>query len=239
MKPKCPCHYISLTVRPTSFRSFISVGLYIFLFFGVKASATEAVFKYIKDNRDSITTNIIISDTLPNELITYLNKGVPISIEYRIELWKERTRWFDKLVDTVNVNYNIRYDPWEKIYTVLQSTGNLSIECEMRELREALDLTNSTSDRKLALDGREALYYLIGQLSIKTMSFSNYKEVESWLRGGISNAKKPNLEEAPDKFGEFIFNTALKISGLKNLSRQIKSPKFTPSQIQTLYLNKN
>ena len=58
------------------------------------------------------------------------------------------------------------------------------------------------------------------------MSLSNLKEVESWLKGEISGAKKPDIKDAPDKLGEFLFNTALKISGLKNISEEIRTPFF-------------
>jgi hypothetical protein len=198
---------------------------------GSTAEAAQPAFRYIKYENGTILTSFAIQDSLPQELITYLNKGVPISFDYEVELWKVRQGWFDKLLDKTAISFQVRYDPWEKQYSVLQTLRDLTIENTLKGERETIDLVNSSGRISFAISDTAGLYYIVGRLAIKTMSFSNFKEVESWLKGGISGAKKPDLQEAPDKFGEFVFDLALKISGLKNISDEVKSQEFMISQL--------
>lgn len=214
---------------------------YFFIFTSIPIAATEAsqpAFRYIKYENGMILTSFAIQDSLPQELITYLNKGVPISFEYEVELWKVRQGWFDKLLDKAAISFQVRYDPWEKQYSVLQTSGDLTIENTLKGERETIDLVSSSGRNSFALSDTGGIYYLVGRLAIKTMTFSNFKEVESWLKGGISGAKKPDLQEAPDKFGEFVFDLALKISGLKNISDEVKSQEFEISQLPLIYPSK-
>jgi hypothetical protein len=200
--------------------------LALLLFAGPVSQAVEPVFKYISHDSVAIETRFEIADSLPSELIGFINKGVPVLFEYRLELWRDRSGWFDKLLDAAETSLKVRFDPWEKEYSVIQNSGNLVIENTLRSQREALELLTSIGPETLAIDDTSGIFYLVGRLNIKTMSFSNYKEVESWLKGGVSDAKKPDLDEAPSKLGEFVFDMALRISGLRNISREVKSPRF-------------
>ena len=199
------------------------------------AGAAQPAFRYIKYENAKILTSFAIQDSLPQELMAYLNKGVPISFEYEIELWKVRQGWFDKLFDKAAISFQVRYDPWEKQYSVLQTSKNLTIENTLKGERETIDLVSSSGHNSFALNDTSGIYYLVGRLAIKTMTFSNFKEVESWLKGGISGAKKPDIQEAPDKFGEFVFDLALKISGLKNISDEVKSQEFKVNQLPMMF----
>jgi hypothetical protein len=191
-----------------------------------KARALEPVFKYINSDSSSIQTGLVISDSLPAELIGYINKGVPILFDYRLELWRARSGWFDKLAGASEAIFKVRYDPWDKKYSVVENRGDLIIENTLHSEREAIELLSSSGIDTLVADDPQGVFYLVGRLTIKTMSFSNYKEVESWLKGGISNAGKPEIEEAPSKIGEFVFNLAMRVSGLRDISREIRSPDF-------------
>jgi len=137
-----------------------------------------------------------------------------------------KTSFVDKLVDNVGIVYRLRYDTWEKRYTVISEQPNIAIEHILEEDREAVDLVKSSGRLMMSIDDQSGDYYIVGKLTIKTMSLSNLKEVESWLKGEISGAKKPKIRDAPDKFGEFLFNTALKVTGLKNISEEIRTPFF-------------
>jgi hypothetical protein len=211
------CHNLGIFLIPM---------VLIVLFSSITISAIEPAFQYIKIENAKLVTKIVITDSLPTELVTYINKGVPILFQYKIELWRERPGWFDELQERNEVSYKVRYDPWEKEYSVVQLGRDQTIENALRDQREAIDLLKSTGPVSFSVSDTGKVFYLTGELTIKTMSFTNFKEVESWLKGEISNARKPDLKEAPDKIGEFVFDMALKISGIKNNSSTISSSKF-------------
>jgi len=195
------------------------------------AGAIEPAFQYLRYEDSQILTRLNIADSLPSELIAYINKGVPISSEYALELWRVRPGWLDEMVDRVTINYRIRFDSWEKEYTVVQAKAGLVIENTLYEEAEAIELLTSSGQVAFAANDTSGEFYLTGSIIIRTMSFSNFREVESWLKGEVSDIKKPNLDNAPNKVGEFIFNMALKISGLKNYSGEMKTAAFRPGNL--------
>jgi hypothetical protein len=205
---------------------YLIVILLVVLLSSVSGQAIEPSFQFIKIQNTQLITIISIIDSLPAELVTYINKGVPVLFQYKIELWRERSGWFDELQERNEVSYKVRYDPWEKEYSVVQVGRDQTIENTLRNQREAIDLLMSTGPVSFSVSDTDKVFYLTGELTIKTMSFTNFKEVESWLKGEISNAQKPDLKEAPDKIGEFVFDMALKISGIKNISNAISSQRF-------------
>jgi hypothetical protein len=197
------------------------------------ARALEPAFQYVRFEEGRIFTRLVEPDSLPAELIGYINKGVPIAAEYTIELWRARASWFDGLAEKISIDYRIRFDPWEKEYAVVRSAQNLVIENILDDEDEAIEMLTSSGQVAFSNFDSLAEYYLTGSLVIKTMSFSNFREVESWLKGEVSDIKKPNLEDAPEDVGEFIFNLALKISGLKSHSGDTQSGIFIPSRLKT------
>lgn len=198
----------------------------ILLFPHAVSKAINLEFSAVEFEGGKISTKLLVGDSLSAELMGYIKKGVPVSFEYKMELWESRAGWLDKHLDNDEVIHNIRYDTWENEYTIYSRRSDLTIESHLDGDREAMDLVKSSGRLKMTPEDTVGQFYITGKLTIKTMSLTNLREVESWLKGEISGAKKPDIKDAPDKFGEFIFNTALKISGLRNVSEEIRSPFF-------------
>jgi hypothetical protein len=209
-----------------SFRKTLLATLVISLLPLSISKAVNLEISPIKFENGAVTAEISINDSLPSNLTAYMKKGVPISFDYKLELWRSRAGWLDKLVDNVGIVYRLRYDTWDKGYTIISEQSRLTVEYILEEVREASDLVKSSGRLRMSIDDESGDYYIVGKLAIKTMSLSNLKEVESWLKGEISGAKKPKIRDTPDKFSEFLFNTALKVSGLKNISEETRSPFF-------------
>jgi hypothetical protein len=229
---------IELRGRLIGIREFIFASSILALLFG-SSIAQNPQFKFIRLSKSDIQVEIVISDSLPQELLSYIDKGVPVSFDYKFELWHENPGWFDQLASENFLSAKVRYDSWEKRYSVVQTSKNLTVENELTGQREAVELLCDTGPIALSSKDTSGVFYIYGYLTIKTMSFSNYKEVESWLKGGVSDVKTPQLQDAPDKVGEFVFNMAMKMSGLKNISREISSGRFRLGDLPLLTTGKN
>ena len=211
--------------------NFVACFLATFAVIASDTSALEPAFDYINHDNGRLLVQVSISDSLPKEVLEYIDKGVPISLEYDIELRVEKGGWFDGLSKRVVIDYKIRYDPWDMEYTIVQSSPELIVENILDDKLEALEMIMSSGPVIFIVPDSLAGYYLIASIVIKMMSFSNFKEVESWLRGEVSNLRGPAAENEPDKIGEFIFNMALKVSGIKSHSAEIRSRKFRLDQL--------
>jgi len=194
--------------------------------FAVSAGALELRFDSIVWAGDSLKIRFSSVDYGSDKLNEQVDKGIPVGIEYRLELWKVRPGWFDSQVSAIDINYRIRYDTWSKEYTVVKLDPDFIVEYSLRERREVFDLVMSDNRISLFCNNDSDKYFVTGKMTVKIMTLSNFKEVESWLKGEISDAEKPNLRETTDKVGEFLFDTALKITGLENRSKSVKSEFF-------------
>lgn len=188
--------------------------------------ATEIEFPHIRASNDTIFTECLQVDSLPARLTDYINKGVPVSFEYRVELWKVRRGWFDGRIGSFELEYKVRYDTWSKKYTVVQMDPHQIIEHILSDQRGLYDLVSECGPLGFIAEDRSAHYYLVGTLSIKVLTLSSFREVESWLKGEISKAEKPDIDSAGDKFGEFLFDAALKITGFENISARTRTENF-------------
>ncbi len=213
---------IPRTIRPI--KLFLAFGL---LFLYANAAALEIGFEYVNTKSDTITTELSIIDSLSAKLEEYIGKGVPVGFEYRIELWRVRQGWFDKRIAAYDITYRVRFDTWSKKYTVLEIKPDIIVENTLSRRREMFDLILSSERISLPFSDSTGVYYLVGKIVIRVLTLSNFREVESWLKGEISEVEKPNIRKAPDRIGEFLFNTALKITGLENVSKDIKTERFS------------
>ncbi len=207
---------------------FVS-GLSALLISMVSTSTADALdigFKYVESGGDTLETALVVIDSLPEKLHEYIDKGVPISFEYNVELWKVRSGWFDSRAVSGDIAYKIRYDTWEKRYTVLEITPLLVVENILPRKREALEMILSSGKMQIPVDYTNGDFYLIGKISVKVMTLSNFREVESWLKGEISEVEKPNIRDASNRIGEFLFDTALKVTGLENIAESIRTSNF-------------
>jgi len=209
----------------------IVFSLFVILSHSNSALSQEPVYKYVDILNDTLRVQVDIVDSLPDDLIKQINKGVPISFEFDLELWQKRSGWFDKLIEKQTISNRVRFDSWDKRFTVVRRAPALVVEHSLRKLRETLEIVMTTDSLNFAINDPSEFYYLVCQMTIESMSLSNFQEVESWLKGELSDPKPPKVEEAPDKFGEFIFNTALKLSGLKNISKEIRTEMFKLEQL--------
>ncbi len=154
----------SIRIRPIYLALLISV---------IATSSTWSSgieFRYLEFNQGSILTNLAVVDSLPARLIEYIDKGVPAAFEYRVEVWRTRRGWFDEHITDSKLTFRVRYDTWEKNYTVMQIKSDLTIEHILSRNREVLDLVTTTSRVSIPLDDTSGSFYLVGKLSIKIMT---------------------------------------------------------------------
>jgi hypothetical protein len=226
-----------IDIPPDKAREFSKNPSYIFMqmilpvifFLALVTSSAwglETRFRYVDIDSGSILTDFAIADSIPSHIVEFISKGVPVAFEYRLDLRKIRHGWFDGHMASRELTYRVRYDTWEKKYTVIEIRSGPIIEHILFDSREVFDLVTKTSRVSIPLNDTSGTFYLVGKLYIKTMTLSNFKEVESWLKGEIIGVKKPDMKSASDDFGEFLFNTALKITGLRNISDEIRTGNF-------------
>ncbi len=155
-----------------------------------------------------------------------LKHGRPLTFLYTVELWRERSHWFDSLVASHLLEVRLRYDPWQEIYAVAGLGPDIrqyltAEEAEMGVSRH-LHLKVAQLDNMRA----DCRYYLILRADIKTLTLHDLNEVEGWLRGEVKPGKEQGLS-----IPRSLMRMVLGVSGLGDRSALFRSDPFDGTRL--------
>lgn len=146
-----------------------------------------------------------------------MESGFPLHLEYRVELRKTRSGWFDQTVTDATVEFVAVYDPVRERFIVedARQTEYLDAEADLSRRLERVYLVQ--------LDPRDAgSYYYRATVSARTLSDEDVDEVFDWLRGD---------DDASDARGSGILTrTARKllvqVAALPSVTVSARTPEF-------------
>ena len=106
---------------------FFSLITYLSLTFANIENTIEIKQIELENDEDKIIINLEEISTLSPKIIELLERGIPIAFNLKIELIKENTFWFDKVINQNNFVYQIKYFSLRKVYEVIDINGNKKI----------------------------------------------------------------------------------------------------------------
>ncbi len=134
-----------------------------------------------------------LRNAIDKDLLESMHNGVPTLLRYKVDIWLDRTSWYDKLVESVSFAYKIHYDNWDTLYCVsnLRETAEdrigagdvaelIHLVCNQQRMRVCpISLLDSLSD-----------YYITVTAEIRSLSAERVKEIDSWLGGSGEEAEE-------------------------------------------------
>jgi len=153
--------------------------------------------------------------------LSALRQGLPVRLQYRLELWRSREGWLDEVARAVEWTVLVKHEPLLDQFAVVRFTPPRRVT-ENRyatpgALAEALGLPY-----QLPVAPQEpGRYYYSASLTVTTLSDSDLDQFERLLRSGLDpgNARGGSLAERARRL-------VLRIAGLPTLSLTGESPQF-------------
>jgi hypothetical protein len=104
-------------------RRFITILLFIFLsihFFPLPAMGNEAVIKgvLITQSVDYIHLYAKVNNAISKDMETAILAGVPVTITFLVDLYQERSLWFDRKAAGVVIKQAVQYNSVKKTFYV-------------------------------------------------------------------------------------------------------------------------
>jgi len=194
------------------------------------AVASKKVYRFrsITTQNDTLVVTFHVNDLMSNNVIEGLHKGMTAAIEYQVELWKERPRWWDKVVTDHYIRLKVSFDQWEKRFIIETASGvsRMLNEDQIRRRCEDLSSIPVAPISQLEDGGR---YRLAVKVILKPMSVENIQEIRRWLSGEVKqiNPKSITSEKAPDKkLSDWLTGVMLNLTGFGNRIITAKSDLF-------------
>ncbi|HEY2954259.1 MAG TPA: DUF4390 domain-containing protein [Candidatus Eisenbacteria bacterium] len=153
------------------------------------AAALEIETLATRENAGYLWADVALHDLFAPRVAESLSRGMPATLRLHADLWRRRSAWFDRLVNSFDAELRIRYDVWSRSYQ-LERHGSPPLSVS------SLDSVVTVLSRPLALRvGRVgdldpgARYYVVVAATLKPLSIEDVKEVEGWLSGEVEEKR--------------------------------------------------
>ncbi|QPJ65481.1 MAG: DUF4390 domain-containing protein [Candidatus Nitrohelix vancouverensis] len=191
----------------------LSVCLALALPQGAWAASPTLVNVGVAAKGNHITVSAVLTDSFPEEVLSAIESGVPMTFTFNIELRKDVALWADSLVGSNTVHHTVQYDSLKKVYRFTETGENITRKLMTRKRERYQKMMAMLDDIPLAplyrLNPNDKYYIRVkADLHIDRfwfpfnylLFFVPFNEMETtWARSSLLSLD-PELEETQEAF---------------------------------------
>ena len=214
-------------------RPWIVLVFFFFLLPGMPWAARGISFDNFRVQEEWLELDFEFEEGFSDEVVETLERGLPATVVYRIELWRSRARWFDRLEASRFLTFQVEHDPWIGAYRVRGPAMEPRLCPTLGDLEEeVLRLEGIRLTPLDRLKGEEAHYFAL-RAEVRPVELEQIREIEAWLEGTL-----PGDEKGQDEDGgiwnipERLFGFVADFAGFGEESIEAKSITFRPAALR-------
>lgn len=168
----------------------------------------------------SVVAHVDWPDAVPDFIADRLERGIPSTLGVQVELWRERSAWYDTSVGSWIYEAQLAREAWSGAYALITLDGatNADSLSTLRRMASQLDLP-------LPLGGTpidsNATYRVAVTAIVRPITASDLREVETWLGGELGTGRGPLLG-----IPRGLFGIVRDLSGLGDRREKARSGRF-------------
>jgi hypothetical protein len=135
----------------------------------------------------SLWVDVHWPNPLPGFVEERLRRGIPATVGYRAELWKERSGWFDSHLSTAGREMKVVRDPWSDSF-LMQLGDSSAVLGSMDDLLSTLANARIRIPLEREWCDRRSRYRVVVTVFVRPLTARDVGEVEGWLRGEIKGS---------------------------------------------------
>lgn len=203
------------------------------------APASESlVIEELAVRSDLLTATVRLRDGFDAETRSSIERGLPITVRYTVELWRKRRLWFDKQLDSRVRAFRVRWDPGEKLFSVSGAD-----RYRVRETFQSLDAAlERLSPRVLEVYPRSELedrstYYVVVEMAIQPLTVEEFRELDGWISGrirGEDGEPAPTDEDDGGGVSGAFFGFLIDLAGFGDKILEAETAGFKPAALPEL-----
>jgi Domain of unknown function (DUF4390) len=154
--------------------------------------------------------------------LTALREGLPVRLQYRLEVWRSRQAWLDDVQRQLEWTVVVRHEPLLDQFTVTRiGPANNGITQARYATPAALAAALGVGYRFPIAPREQGRYYYTASLAVATLSDSDLEKLDRILKGELdpTNGEGGSLAERARRL-------ILRLAGLPTLSLSASSDQF-------------
>jgi len=173
---------------------------------------------------EDLVIDLTIANLIDPATEETLARGVPVTLILDIEIWRERSAWFDHLEASRHLAYKLQLDAWDEVYVVRDAEGRQEVFLDLAEARGALAERPALRVVPLSMIAPDASYYIVVTAALKPLTVEDVEELEGWLSGEIKSgrAREVGLLGLP----KALFDVVMDVTGLGDRNDVKRTPSF-------------
>lgn len=171
-----------------------------------------------QDNLPRIRSSGLLAD---GKFVGLMRSGFPLRLHYRLELWRERSSWFDQFIRETSWDAVARNDPLADDFVLIRQGGSIRHYSTAEELAAALEIPYIVTMRPAGSAGDR--FYFVARLEVTTLNDTDLEELSRWLSGDVG----PTVQGG-ENFGDALARGAqralVRLAGLPRQRLEARSP---------------
>ncbi len=178
---------------------------------------------------DDLAVDLTLVNLIDAPTEEILERGVPVTLILDIEVWRERSAWFDRREASRHLAYKLQLDAWDEVYVVRDKEGRQEIFLDLAEARGALESRRDLHIAPLSVLRDDDNYYLVVTAALKPLTMEDVEELEDWLSGETET-------DGGDGFGllglpKAFFGLVMGVTGFQDRNDVLRTPSFNRAEV--------
>ncbi len=175
---------------------------------------------------DSLYVDFEITGLFTDHIRNGLARGLPMTYSYVLELWRERSGWWDALESRGICEFKIQRSVWDDLYMLDDRLGkNLSFQ-EIESLERHLCAREGEAVASIRELRADKSYYVVLIPTLRPLTIEDIREVEAWLTGEFEEGRKKTGLSTVGRLPRMIFGVFVDLAGLGDKSILARSGAF-------------
>ena len=170
------------------------------------------------DSAPRVQLTALLAD---GRFVELMRSGFPLRLHYRLELWRDRSNWFDQFVQEATWDAVARHDPLADDFVLIRSGGAVTRYATAEGLERALDVAY----RVQLFPRTNGRFYYFCRLEVTTLNDTDLEELTRWLKGEVSPAVTGD-GNVGDALARGVQRVLVRIAGLPRLTLETRSTQF-------------
>jgi hypothetical protein len=166
-----------------------------------------------------------LHDVLSPRVRGTLDRGMPLTVQVTVDIWRRRAGWFDVLVASEGGAIRVDRNAWSDDFTLQRNLEPGTTFLTLDDVEAELDRPTRVLVTRLADLKPDESYYLIFHVDVKPLTVEDLEAVEQWLSGEAKRAGKPGPGSIA-RLPTYLVGVLANLSGLGDETVTVRTGAF-------------